>query len=143
MMRRVLLVKVVGNELVMPCRNPPIGLLRKRTHPGTCPGAVRALRPGNGAAVTAPDVRTAARAVAEALWPLGGQLPFIHGAVCGAELVTPTREQIAEAIGGWHFAEHGPGYGEHTEVSRPLALKQADAVLALMNTQTEGENDGG
>lgn len=45
---------VVGDELVMPCRNPPNGLLRKRTHPGACPGTVRALRPGSGAEMTLP-----------------------------------------------------------------------------------------
>lgn len=107
--------------------------------------------------MTAPDVRTAAQAEAERQF-IPRDRPtmvtetvavqsFIDGAVWGAALVTPTREQIAVAL--WDFpeniitlaqlnelAEQGEGdYREH----RDYVYAQADAVLALMQDHTKGD----
>lgn len=88
--------------------------------------------------VTAPDVRTAAQAEAEATANFGQPdfsapndrtikwatyvQAFGAGAVWGAALVTPTREQIAEAVAE---AQNVPFVGRKQE-------RIADAVLALL-----------
>lgn len=80
-------------------------------------------------AVTTPDVRTAAQTEADERFPETPFAPeneslaeaFIDGAVCGAAYVTPTREQIAEAIAGEEEYPHPRGY-----------LAHADSVLELM-----------
>jgi len=94
-----------------------------------------------GDPVTAPDVRTAAQAEAKRIrFRLKGRdyqanrhykLGFADGAVWGAALVTPTREQIAEAI-AWSA---DPEYGIVDDVD----LGAADAVLALITRGTKEE----
>ena len=89
--------------------------------------------------MTAPDVRTAAQAEAEQRWRRDAGKPwhrvFVSGAVWGAALVTPTREQIARAILMVTQGDVSPDYAwsvQFDEVREEL-LAQADAVLALMN----------
>ncbi|MCW2287020.1 hypothetical protein EDF60_1671 [Leucobacter luti] len=92
--------------------------------------------------MTAPDVRTAARKEAFTNLYSHKKVPdrydadlliagFMDGAVWGAALVTPTREQIAKAMleadpypqAPWEFAP---------EVVREAGYVLADAVLALI-----------
>ena len=88
--------------------------------------------------MTAPDVRTAAQAEADKLYPQLTELEnpaicksrrlrqkaFIKGAVWGAALVTPTREQIADTI-----------------THRPVGVSAADAALALISNLATGESE--
>ena len=92
--------------------------------------------------MTAPDVRTAAQTEADSryvgnpdhhsLSPAFAELRregFIAGAVWGAALVTPTREQIAEALSQAYQQKYRPS--ERLPVNHH-DLRAADAVLALM-----------
>jgi len=95
--------------------------------------------------VTAPDVRTAAQTEAERLTAEHPESPsqdledaaFVAGAVWGAAYVTPTREQIAEAL----TAGYDSVYSSRMPVNEH-DLRAADSVLALMQGLAEGEHDG-
>ncbi len=106
--------------------------------------------------MTAPDVRTAAQAEADKLYPQLTELEnpaicksrrlrqkaFIKGAVWGAALVTPTREQIAEVIAysmpGWNEDTEDGALTGHWERVNAECLRHgriyADAVLALLRS---------
>ena len=84
-------------------------------------------------AVTAPDVRTAAQEqYRRENWPTSRddywsrEQAFAAGAVWGAALVTPTREQIAQVL-----ADLEPAYGGVD------FYEGADAVLALLQKLRE------
>lgn len=59
---------------------------------------------------------------------------FTEGFIAGRTSVT--REQIEEVLEGWHFIEHGPGYGEHTELSDLAVTYFAEAVMAILRGET-------
>lgn len=98
--------------------------------------------------MTAPDVRTAARTYARAQgekFPDPGMTEleietFAAGAVWGAALVTPTREQIAEVIAhsmpGWNDDTEDGALTGHWERVNAECLRQgriyADVVLTLL-----------
>lgn len=93
--------------------------------------------------MTAPDVRTAAQTEADKLYPLIEdprinrarrlrQKAFIKGAAFGAAYVTPTREQIAEAL----TAGYDSVYSSRMPVNEH-DLRAADAVLALIEEKSE------
>lgn len=87
--------------------------------------------------MTALDVRTAAQAEAERLTAEHPESPsqdledaaFVAGAVWGAAYVTPTREQIAEALAHGYQAKYQP---EYRLAVNHHDLRAADAVLALI-----------
>ena len=119
--------------------------------------------------MTAPDVRTAAQAEAEQLYPLLQDLgdpaisksrrlrqkAFIKGAVWGAALVTPTREQLIEVLSkhqhdyceecresygctcGWKHPGAGALDTGEDEPITSISEHQTDAVLALMRKRRE------
>lgn len=98
------------------------------------------------------DIRTAAQR--EAAWrtidpnvddplpgdhhTLGWRKGFAWGAAWGAERITPTREQIAEAL----YNQEGAPLGRWSQVGEMQHgwLECADAVLALMQGLAEGES---
>lgn len=101
--------------------------------------------------MTAPDVRTAAQTEAERRWPdhMGREdndaeiwldfsedrATFVEHALWGAAYVTPTREQIADAL-----TERAD---QADETGTTIKLDDArDAVLALLQELAEGESDG-
>ena len=84
--------------------------------------------------MTAPDVRTAAQAEAERRHRLNpdhmrARVFFVDGAVWGAALVTPTREQLVAVL-----------KSKFTEAEMPWLVESpvvfADAVLALMQGES-------
>lgn len=87
--------------------------------------------------MTAPDVRTAAQEEAERRHRLNpdhmrARVFFTEGAVWGAALVTPTREQIAEALYSNHPRAETRSWADTPRLTREICLEDADAVLALM-----------
>lgn len=97
--------------------------------------------------MTAPDVRTAAQAEAEKRWMKFAPSDtrqgafesdaFVAGAVWGAALVAPTREQIALVLCGMTFSEEPCRSELDCEESiGSHAFDIADAVLALMQGES-------
>lgn len=97
------------------------------------------------------DIRTAAQREADRPQKLGSMLGghragFIEGAVWSAERLTPTREQLAEAL--WNLPinvitmkqlkeQAASGSGDYRE-ALDYVYEQADAVLALIAGLAEG-----
>lgn len=87
--------------------------------------------------MTAPDVRAAAQAEAERRHRLNpdhkrARVFFVEGAVWGVALVTPTREQIAEALYGNYPRAETRSWDERPRLTREIYLEDADTVLALL-----------
>lgn len=90
-----------------------------------------------GKAMTAPDVRTAARTYARAQgekFPDPGMTEleietFAAGAVWGAALVTPTREQVSKVLFAHAISDNA---GDYSVEIGDQCDSAADAVLALM-----------
>ncbi|GAA1579045.1 hypothetical protein [Leucobacter aridicollis] len=95
--------------------------------------------------MTAPDVRTAAQEqYRRENWPTSRddywsrEQAFVAGAVWGAALVTPTREQIAEALYNKHPRAQTRPWSETPRMTREIYLEDADAVLALIEGAAAG-----